>query len=205
MISFLNGNLAEKLLTRAVVEVNDIGFKLSIPMSTYDKLPSIGEKILLYAYLHVRQDIMQLYGFSTEEEKSLFLLLITYVSGVGPKLALNILSSMPVKSFASSIIEGDVKALSRINGIGKRSAERLVIELKDKIQDLAGDANFGGTEETLSQPALKAVEDAISGLITLGFKVDSARKTIGLIMKEVPEEECTPELLIRKALMVLNS
>ena len=96
MLAFVHGKLIEKALTRAVVDVNGVGYELFIPMSTYDKLPRVNEAVQLRTYLHLRQDLIQLYGFVAEEEKALFLMLITSVSGVGPKLALNILSSMPV-------------------------------------------------------------------------------------------------------------
>ena len=205
MIDYLDGNLAEKALTRAVVDVNGIGFELLIPMSTYDKLPSVGERIVLKVYHHVRQDLMQLFGFFTRDEKTLFMLLVSSVSGVGPKLALNILSSLPVTTFCNAIAHKDIRVLSRISGIGKRSAERLIIELKDKVQDIFPEAGFEATSTALSPNSSKSVEDSISGLITLGFKPDSARKTVNQVLKDLNESEVSPELLIRRALIILNS
>ena len=205
MIAYLNGQLAEKELTRAVLDIQGVGVELLIPMSTYDKLPSVGERIVLKIYFHFRQETMQLFGFYTDAEKALFHLLITSVSGVGPKLALSILSSLPVNAFCTAILNKDIKALSRISGIGKRSAERLIIELKDKIQEIAPEADFTDRLSSLSLDGGKAVEDAISALITLGFKSDTARKTVNSLVKDLSESELKPQLLIRRALGVLNS
>ncbi len=205
MIDFVDGNLAEKALTRAVIEVNQIGFSVLIPMSTYDRLPSVGERLCLNTYLHVRDDLLQLYGFATVEERALFQMLIASVSGVGPKLALNILSSMSVGSFSSAIVNKDIRTLSRISGIGKRSAERLIIELKDKIDEILPEACISSGETVMSEAGQRAIEDAVAGLITLGFKADAARKTIGKLAGAQAEEELTPENLIRCSLQILNS
>ncbi len=206
MIAHIHGNLADKALTRIVVEVQGIGFELLIPMSTHDRLPGIGEKVYLHTYLHVREDALQLYGFFTENERALYLLLITTVTGVGPRLALNILSSMPVSGFCHAIANNDVKALSRINGIGKRSAERLVLELKDRIQEISPGATVKSDAQTppLSAAASRAMEDAVAALITLGFKVDTARKAINQLVQQLPESELKPEKLIKSALRILN-
>ena len=205
MIAYLDGPLAEKELTRAVLDIRGIGIELLIPMSTYDKLPPVGERVSLKTYFHFRQDTMQLYGFYTDAEKALFRLLIASVSGVGPKLALSILSSLPVTAFCTAISNKDIKVLSRISGIGKRSAERLIIELKEKIQDIAPEVDLSDNLSSLSSDNAKAVEDAISALITLGFKPDAARKTINSLVKELSESDLQPQLLIRQALGVLNS
>jgi holliday junction DNA helicase RuvA len=205
MLAYLRGNLVEKELTRAVIDVNGIGFELLIPMSTYDKLPRVGEELALKTYLHVRQDIMQLFGFFTDPERALFLMLISSVSGIGPKLALNVLSSMPMDVFSLAILDNNIKSLSRISGIGKRSAERLVIELKDKINDVCPEVAITGHTTSLSPAGAKAVDDSVSGLITLGFKKEAARKSVDKLIKELPESEWTPEILIRRALVILNS
>ena len=205
MITYLDGYLVEKALARTVIDVNNIGFELQIPMSTYDRLPAVGEKLTLQVYFYFRQDTMQLFGFYTESEKSLFHLLITSVSGVGPKLALNVLSSFPVKGFCTAISNNDIKVLSRINGIGKRSAERLVIELKDKIQDFAPEAFVPEQLSSLSPENARAVEDAVSALVTLGFKSDAARKTVSALLKEIPESDIRADVLIRRALVVINN
>ena len=205
MIAYLDGHLVEKALTRMVVDVNGVGFELLIPISTYDRLPPVGENVTLKVYFYFRQENMQLFGFYTDTEKALFHLLITSVSGIGPKLALSVLSSLPVTTFCTAISNKDLKVLSRINGIGKRSAERLIIELKDKIQDIVPEATMEEQSSSLSPNDARAVEDAVSALITLGFKSDPARKTINSLIKDIPKSDIRPELLIRQALVLLNN
>ncbi len=204
MIAIIRGKLEQKSLTKIVVDVNGIGFELFIPMSTYDKLPEKSNTITLNTCLHLRQDSVQLYGFVTLPEKSLFLMLINSVSGIGPKLALNILSSMPVNSFCTAIINNDIKTLSGINGIGKRSAERLAVELRDKISEIFPGAGLANLPTGLSPVSSKGIEDAVSGLITLGFKPDSSRKTVSKLAGKMPESEITAQSLIRNALIILN-
>ncbi len=204
MISFLTGHLADKSLTRTVVEVHGIGFEILIPMSTYDRLPSVGEQVTLVTYLHVREDHMLLFGFHTEAEKTLFTMLIASVSGIGPKLALNILSSMPVSTFCQAVADKDLKRLSRISGIGKRSAERLVIELKDKIHDVLPEVGGADAASALSPESRKAAEDAAAALMTLGFKAETARKTIHQLVSEPDAAGSSAEQLIRLALKRLN-
>ena len=205
MLAFVYGKLIEKALTRAVIDVNGVGYELFIPMSTYDKLPRVNETVQLMTYLHFRQDLIQLYGFMAAEEKTLFLMLITSVSGVGPKLALNILSSMPVNAFSVAIVNGDIKSLSRISGIGKRSAERLVIELKDKIVEITPEVGIASPQSAASSASQKAIEDSVSGLITLGFKLETARKTNNKLVQDTADSKLTPESLIRQALIILNN
>ena len=202
MIAFLRGRLAIKDLTHVVVDVQGVGYDLLVPLSTYDKLPRVGEEVTLVTTLVHREDAMVLYGFGTESERQLFLVLVNTVSGVGPKLALNILSSMPVDSFCAAIAGNDLKALTRISGIGKRSAERLVVELHDRIGDLAPAVSVSGKAPAV--PLDKGAEDAVAGLITLGFKPDAARTAVRELAAELPREEATAQNLIRKALARLN-
>ena len=202
MISHLQGTLAECDLTEVVVDVHGVGYQVSVPMSTYDRLPRQGEPVRLLTYLQVREDLMQLFGFFTKEERALFQLLIT-VSGVGPRLALNILSCMSVDRFCQTLVAEDVKGLSKINGIGKRSAERLVVELREKVKEVAPAAAFGGAAPTASLS--DEAQDAVSALETLGFKVDAARKVVQALCADAGDKQATAENLIRKALAQLNS
>lgn len=203
MLDFIHGTLVEKAPTKAIINVHGIGFELSIPVSTYDHLPAPGSAITLKTYLHVREDLLQLFGFFSAVERTLFLLLIANVSGIGPKLAIGILSSMSVDAFCAAVRHDDVKTLTRIHGIGKRSAERLVVELRDKIHDVP--ASPSTAAGMLSQKAAKAADDAIAGLVTLGFKVELARNTVSTLVKELPDEQVRPESLIRHALRTLKS
>jgi Holliday junction DNA helicase RuvA len=199
VIAHLHGILAECDLTEVVVDVQGVGYHVSVPMSTFDRLPRQGEAVRLFTHLQVREDLMQLFGFATKEERQLFHLLIE-VTGIGPRLALNILSCMSVERFAQALMAEDLKALAKISGIGKRSAERLVVELREKIKKLAPGAGLA------SAPAVSAdAQDAISALETLGFKADAARKVVQAICEEAGGKPPTAENLIRKALARLNS
>lgn len=201
MIAHLHGILAECDLTEVVVDVQGVGYHVSVPMSTFDRLPRQGEPVRLYTHLQVREDLMQLFGFASREERQLFLLLIN-VTGIGPRLALNILSCMSVERFAQALVSEDLKALAKISGIGKRSAERLVVELREKIKQLAPAAEFAAPGAA-SLPA--DAQDAVSALETLGFKTDAARKVVQAICAEAGDKPPTAENLIRKALARLNS
>ena len=197
MIAFLSGLLAESSASSCVVDVNGVGYELLIPVSTFEKLPHIGEKVKLLVHMQVREDAITLFGFYSSEEKQLFNKLID-VSGVGGKLALNVLSTMPAGNFCAAVASGDVKAISRINGIGKRTAERLIVELKGKL-DLAG-----GSDGTPSLPSNEAVNDAALALEQLGFKRDAINKTLNTLVAEIPVEEQTSEKLLRAAIMKLK-
>lgn len=202
MIARLTGTLIECDLTALVIDVNGIGYSVAVPMSTYDQMPTTGNRVTLLTHLYVREDALQLFGFATPEERELFQLLIS-VSGVGCRLALNVLSCMPVKTFCERVVAEDVKALSRINGIGKRSAERLVVELREKVKDIAPEAGFAGTPEKAASS--REAQDAIAALETLGFKGEAARKAVAKLCTDSEDAKPTAENLIRKALAVLNS
>ena len=133
MITFLHGKLIETLPTRVVVEVHGVGYEALIPLSSYDKLPQPGQELKLLTHLVVREDAHVLYGFMTPTEGDLFRLLVNNVSGIGPKLALAVLSGMSVTSFKAAVVNSDVAAISKISGLGKKTAERIVLELKDKL------------------------------------------------------------------------
>jgi Holliday junction DNA helicase RuvA len=203
MIARLTGILAEASFTEAIVDVNGVGYQVLIPISTYDALPQVGEKVVLQIHTSVREDAITLFGFATEEEKKMYELLLT-ASGVGPKLALNILSSMPVANFCAAICERDLTVINKINGVGKRTAERLIVELHDKISKLA--PGFTGQGATTPDAATAQIaEDALLALESLGFKRDAARKAIQKILENISAEECSIENLIRRALSTLNS
>jgi Holliday junction DNA helicase RuvA len=173
MISFLKGKLAEALPTQVVIDVNGVGYEVLIPLSSFDKLPMPGGEVTLLTHLAIRDDAHVLYGFSTETERDLFRLLIRHVSGIGPKLALNVLSGTTPASFRAAVGHGDVKALSCISGVGKKTAERIVVELKDKLGDEAA-----LTSGAASTPDDQKMADAISALIALGSKPKDAQDAI---------------------------
>jgi Holliday junction DNA helicase RuvA len=169
MITYLQGQLAEAAPTRVVVDCGGVGYAVFIPLSSYDKLPAMGDKVKLLTYHHVNaQDgTQQLFGFATPEEREMFLLLIS-ISGIGPRLACNILSSASIASLRRAIAAGDTATLSSLRGIGKKTAERLVVELKDKVGVAAEVA-------AIQDPRLA---DAVLALVSLGYKQVDAHKAV---------------------------
>ena len=195
MITFLKGNLTDALPTQAVVEVNGIGYELLIPLSSFEKLPALGQKVTLKTQLVVREDSQTLYGFATDAERELFRL-IQGVSGIGPRLALNVLSGMDVAAFKGAIASGDVKRLSSISGIGKKTAERMVLELKDKLGPSTGTAGMLG-QVALSQD--KTMADTEAALEALGTKSGEAQKA-AQAARAMLGPQATVEELVRAAL-----
>ena len=176
MITFLQGKLVDALPTQVVVDVNGIGYEALIPLSSYDKLPPAGQPVRLLTQLIVREDAHTLYGFMTPGERDLFKLLIHSVSGIGPKTALNILSGMNAVTFRGAVANSDVKALSQISGVGKKTAERIVVELRDKI-GAAGALEAASARHSLS-PDDQKTNDATLALIALGFKQNEAHDAV---------------------------
>ena len=203
MIARLSGILAESSFTSCVVDCGGVGYEVQIPVSTFDKLPQPGNQVVLKIHTAVREDAITLYGFATEEERKLFRLLIE-VSGIGGKLALNVLSSTAVTTFCAAVGASDVKALSRINGIGKRTAERIIVELRDKLNaSLGGDAAIAAATATPQNAS--AINDVALALEQLGFKRDAIDKTLKTLAAELPaEEEIDGEKLLRNAIRKLS-
>lgn len=191
MISFLQGKLVEALPTHVVLDVQGVGYEALIPLSSYDKLPKPGQDVKLLTHLAIREDAHVLYGFMTSTERDLFRLLINNVSGIGPKIALNILSGINVAAFRGAVATSDVKALSQISGVGKKTAERIVVELKDKI-GVAGAWEAASAERGLSAADQK-LNDAVLALMALGFKQmeahDSARAAQAVLGPPATVEE----------------
>ncbi len=211
MIAQLEGVLEESAFTECVVSCGGVGYELLIPLCTFDKLPLPGNPVKLYVHTQVREDAITLFGFATAAEKSLFRLLIG-VSGIGGKLALNVLSAMPVESFCAAIRNSDIKMLSRISGIGKKTAERMALELKDKVSALdggvfgsaSGSTADGGAAGNAAIAAGSAANDAALALETLGFKRDAIDKALRRILEENTGVELTSEDMLRKAIILLN-
>ena len=195
MITFLQGILAEKDTGTAVVNVGGVGYAVQIPLSSYERLPETGSPVKLLTHYHVREDAHQLFGFSTDEEREMFHRLLD-VSGVGPKIALSVLSGMSVRELTVSIASADTKRLSSISGIGKKTAERIVLELKDKISKGQALEALAGKDEV---PADGKVRDTVMALVSLGFKqVDALKMARAAIEKLGPDAGV--EDLIKRAL-----
>jgi Holliday junction DNA helicase RuvA len=176
MITFLQGQLADALPTQVVVDVHGVGYEVLIPLSSFDKLPPPGQPVKLLTQLVVREDAHLLYGFMTEAERNLFRLLTHTVSGIGPKTALNILSGISVTAFRGAVAAGDVKSLSQISGVGKKTAERIVVELRDKV-GAAGAWEAASAKHALSAEDQK-LNDAVLALMALGFKQAEAHDSV---------------------------
>lgn len=197
MIARLRGRILEAYPTRLVVDVHGVGYEVHVPLSTFDHLhASEGLEVDLRTYLHIREQAHQLFGFASEEEKSMFLLLIDRVSGIGPAIAMAVLSGMPVAQFKSAVVQGDTAMLSKIKGLGKKTAERIVLELKDKV----------GVTDTWQEAAAGSVNaataDAELGLIALGFKQVDARKALRKVLET--HADAAAEDLLRQALRHLQ-
>ena len=197
MIALLSGILAESSFSRCIIDVNGVGYEVEIPLSTFDQLPLPGNPVKLLIHTQVREDAITLFGFINSSERDLFRTL-TGVSGIGGKLALNIIGAMPVETLCGAISSGDTKLLSRINGIGKRTAERIVVELKDKVNRISG------VETPAAQGQNPAISDAAMALETLGFKRDAVNKVINALLTELPPEQHNTEQLVRIAIARLN-
>ncbi|HSD66838.1 MAG TPA: Holliday junction branch migration protein RuvA [Vicinamibacteria bacterium] len=196
MIAQLCGRLLRKEPQEAVVDVGGVGYRVVIPLSTFYRIGEPGTEVTLLTYTHVREDVLALFGFLTASEQALFERLIV-VSGVGPKLAVSILSGIEAPDLVAALRTGDVPRLTRIPGVGKKTAERLVVELKDKMQGLAA------TEEPApSGPAAPAKEDVVSALLHLGYSRPEAERGVDRALKEGAEGRF--EDVLRRTLRILS-
>ena len=192
MITFLDGKLVTALPTQAVVNVGGVGYEVLIPLSSYDKLPATGQDVRILTHLHVREDAQILYGFMTAAERDLFRLLVNNVSGIGPKLALAVLSGMSVSNFKAAVVNSDVASLSKISGLGKKTAERIVLELKDKLGVAA--AWEAASAMHAPTPEQEQANEAVLALIALGYKQIDAHKTVREL-QEKGEAKAAEELV----------
>ena len=196
MIGRLRGEIVVKRPPHLLVDVHGVGYEVEAPMSTFYELPAAGESVLLHTHLVVREDAHVLYGFAREAERALFRSLLR-VSGVGPKMALAILSGMNADEFARCVQRDDTASLSRLPGIGKKTAERLIVEMRDRLARLEDDALVAVVRPRAGGGAVRsAVEDAVSALIALGYKAPEASRMV----RAVAAEGQGSEDLIRAAL-----
>ena len=181
MFAYINGKIVKKEPTGVIIDVGGIGYQIHIPLSTYSALPALGQSAKLLIYYHVREDIQALYGFASHEEKDLFMLLIN-ISGIGPKMAITILSGATPDQFRRRILEGDVKALTLIPGIGLKTAKRIIVELSEKM---------GRTDEALPDdlaPVTVAThEEVLKALTSLGYRRSEALSALRKAIQELGE------------------
>ena len=201
MISRLKGTIIEKQAPHLLIDVNGVGYEVQAPMTSFYPLPAIGDTVTLHTHLSISENAHQLFAFYTDNERRLFRTLIK-VSGVGPKMALAILSGMPVDEFVQCVMSDSVAALVKVPGVGKKTAERLIVEMKDRLKDWNIQPPLADRDtDTIVQPASAMTADAESALIALGYKpTDSARVIAGILKTASPGDS---EELIRLALKSL--
>ena len=195
MIAYIKGILAEKEPTRVVVEAAGVGYELTIPLSTFDRLPRTGAEVKLLAFHSVREDDEALFGFATEAEKAMFAKL-TSVSGVGPKIAIAILSGSSIGELSLAIASGNAKRISSIKGVGKKTAEKICIELKDKVNAIEA---LAATDRKGASGAAPVLHDAILALSALGFSEETANRMVSGVVAKNPDVKDV-ETIIRMAL-----
>lgn len=192
MISYIRGTLIKKNPTFLIVEAHGIGYKILITLTSFNALGNIGEEICILTYLHLREDSVRLFGFITEEEREVFKMILS-VSGIGPKLAQSMLSGIPYEKFKHAVYTRDIDILTSAPGIGKKTAERLILELKPKIEQMMGE-----TKETSATGSTPVHRDAVLALISLGFSETQANKEVQKVCAQ--DASVSVEQIIRKAL-----
>lgn len=200
MIAYLKGLLADKNQGFSIIDVGGVGYEVEISTQTFEQLPAEGTELKLLVYHHITDNDQRLFGFATADEKELFELLIT-VKGVGPKLGLTILSGLPATKIITALVQSDKDALTDITGIGKKTADRMILELKDKISDLSMDVSVSDGRSTSLPDSLK--EEAISALESLGFKKRDAEKAVKAAAKENGSFDDLQQL-VKNSLAMLN-
>ena len=204
MIAHLSGTLLSKQATSVIVDVSGVGYEVTIPLSTFYELEDLGSTVQLRIYTHVREDALQLYGFNTVRERELFLKLIT-VSGIGPKLGITLLSGMTADEMIASIRTNNLARLTLIPGVGRKTAERLIMELREKVAELSSaqlEEEFGAKPEANAEPTEDTVRaDALSALLNLGYQRSGAEKAIDSALGE--GGDITVESVLRRSLKKL--
>lgn len=198
MIGRITGTLVEKQPPHLLVDVNGVGYDVEAPMSTFYQLPAVGEQVTLHTHLIVREDAHLLCGFATQAERQLFRHLIK-VNGVGAKLALTILSGISANEFARSVHEKDTVTLTRLPGVGKKTAERLIIEMRDRLEDIPGEFLPSAMGNAVEAPAGTAARDALSALVALGYKPQEASRLLQHVDTEGLESEAIIKLALKAA------
>ncbi len=200
MIAYLKGQIISKGTNSTVIDVNGVGYFVNIPLSTFYVIGEKGDDISLDIYTHVREDSLSLYGFSSHTERSLFVKLIS-ISGIGPSLAMNILSGSSVADFVSFVLNKDALSLTTIPGVGKKTAERIILELSGKLKDIQSGLKLSGYDFSGSDG--KVVDDVSSALVNLGYKQAEAERAARESLKEL-DEKAELDLLLKTALKKLS-
>ena len=199
MIAHIQGSLYFKSPEHLIIDVDGIGYQVHVPLTTFYELPDVGNTVALHIHTHVREDVLQLYGFQAQEEKALFIRLIG-VAGIGPRLAVNILSGISPAELAESLLQGDLARLISIPGVGRKTAERIMVEMRDKLPALAADRDIALSVKNAAAEAV--IEDAISALVNLGYKKGLAQRAVDQAQQRL-QEEMTLERLLKESLRAL--
>lgn len=199
MIARLSGILVEKSVTQCVVDVHGVAYRVVVPLATFYELPEIGQPVVIHIHTHVREDAIQLYGFHAQDEREVFELMIS-VTGIGPKLAINVLSGIAAGELIRAVTEEDLKRLTAIPGVGKKTAERMILELKDKMAKIGWETPAGGTDALRGDEQIK--DDALSALVNLGYKGSAVKEAVDRIIREAQEPPSLDRLL-KQALRAL--
>lgn len=191
MFAYVSGKLADKRPTEAIVDVNGVGYRIHIPTSTFEHLPEVGRPVKLHTHHHVREDAILLYGFSSDSERKVFEVMLG-VTGIGPKLALAALSAMSPSELREHILRGEAAMLTSIPGVGRKTAERLIIELRDRFADIEPlDSAVPG----MNDGRREARADALAALESLGFSRATAEKNLRKVMKDSPDLRAAEDLI----------
>ncbi len=201
MIARISGILIQKSVQSLVIDTQGVGYRVVVPLSTFYELPEHGHPVILHIHTQVKEDAISLFGFLTPEERDIFEVIIS-VSGIGPKLAVNILSGISASELMTAIIQGDLKRLVGIPGVGKKMAERLVLELKDKILKMQPIQKVPSVT-TGAQKIEALKEDALSALVNLGYKNAAAKDAVERIMQEESTEPASLDVILKSALKAL--
>jgi Holliday junction DNA helicase RuvA len=201
MIARISGILIKKSVQGVIVDTNGVGYRIVVPLSTFYELPEDGEPVVLHIHTQVKEDAISLFGFLTPEERDIFEVIIS-VSGIGPRLGVNLLSGISASELMTAIVEGDLKRLVSIPGVGKKMAERLVLELKDKVLKMMPSPDARPAKIGM-QPTEALKEDALSALMNLGYKNAAAKEAIDRIMQEVQGDAATLDVVLKGALKIL--
>ena len=200
MIAHISGKLIQKQPNSIIVDVAGVGYELNVPLSTFYELGEVGASVSLRVHTHVREDALQLFGFRTEAEKKLFLLLNS-VSGIGPKLAITVLSGLSAEELIQALRAGNLTKLTGIPGVGKKTAERMLVELKDKVVTILPPGLEDSTASVMAHTGDAMREDVISALVNLGYPRAQAEKAVNTTLKQIPDERF--EAILKSALRSL--
>ncbi|OGP66663.1 MAG: Holliday junction DNA helicase RuvA [Deltaproteobacteria bacterium RBG_16_44_11] len=201
MIALISGKIVYKGISHLVVDAQGVGYRIFIPLTTFYELPEAGQLITLHVHTHVKQDAINLFGFYTIQERDIFQLMLS-VSGIGPKMSMNILSGISVQELLRAISSGDVRRLISIPGLGKKTAERLILELKEKVlKKMMADIMPAGDNQERVNQLIK--EDVLSALVNLGYKSNIAQSALDKVL-QVSAKEMPMEQLLKKTLKILS-